>query len=94
MDGASFLLRGRPPRASFFPAKARAVIDSSLERLPERQRVVIELRDVDGYEPEEVCTLLDLTPGNQRILLHRARASVRRELEIYFADPAQTQVTP
>ena len=82
------------PESELLSNETRAVIDSSLERLPERQRVVIELRDVDGYEPEEVCTLLDLSPGNQRILLHRARAAVRRELEIYFADPAQTQVTP
>jgi RNA polymerase sigma-70 factor (ECF subfamily) len=82
------------PESELLSSETRAVIDSSLERLPERQRLVIELRDVDGYEPEEVCTLLDLTPGNQRILLHRARASVRREIEIYFADPAQTQVTP
>jgi len=82
------------PEGELLSSETRAVIDSSLERLPERQRVVIELRDVDGYEPEEVCTLLDLSPGNQRILLHRARAAVRRELEIYFADPAQTQMTP
>jgi RNA polymerase sigma-70 factor (ECF subfamily) len=82
------------PESELLSSEARAVIDSSVERLPERQRVVIGLRDVDGYEPEEVCALLDLTPGNQRILLHRARAAVRRELEIYFADPAQTQVTP
>jgi RNA polymerase sigma-70 factor (ECF subfamily) len=82
------------PESVLLSNETRAVIDSSLEHLPERQRVVIELRDVDGYEPEEVCTLLELTPGNQRILLHRARASVRRELELYFADSAQTQATP
>ena len=56
----------------------------ALEKLPERQRAVIELRDVYGYDGQEVSDILELSPGNQRILLHRARAGVRRELESYF----------
>lgn len=60
-------------------------IYSALEKLPERQRAVIELRDVCGYDGQEVADILELSPGNQRILLHRARASVRRELESYFS---------
>ena len=58
---------------------------AALEKLPERQRAVIELRDVHGYDGQEVADMLELSPGNQRILLHRARATVRRELESYFA---------
>jgi RNA polymerase sigma-70 factor (ECF subfamily) len=81
------------PEAELLANETRAVIDSSLENLPERQRAVIALRDVDGLEPAEVCTLLDLSPGNQRILLHRARSAVRRDLEVYFGDPAQNEVT-
>jgi RNA polymerase sigma-70 factor (ECF subfamily) len=46
---------------------------------------VITLRDVEGLTAGEVCDLLDLTPANQRVLLHRARARVRRGLEDYFA---------
>ena len=42
------------------------------------------LRDVEGWEPEEVSAALELTPGNQRVLLHRARAKVRNELEHYL----------
>ena len=42
------------------------------------------LRDVEGWEPEEVYAALDLTDGNQRVLLHRARSKVRDELERYF----------
>ena len=57
----------------------------ALSKLPERQRAVIELRDVQGYDGQEVADILDLSPGNQRILLHRARAGIRRELEVYFA---------
>jgi RNA polymerase sigma-70 factor (ECF subfamily) len=45
----------------------------------------MQLRDVHGYDGQEVADILELSPGNQRILLHRARAGVRRELEAYFA---------
>ena len=38
------------------------------------------LRDLAGLEADEVCTLLDITDGNQRVLLHRARANVRAAL--------------
>jgi RNA polymerase sigma-70 factor (ECF subfamily) len=42
---------------------------------------VVELRDVHGLDPTEVCELLDLTPANQRVLLHRGRARLRATLE-------------
>lgn len=57
--------------------EAREAIDA----LPPRQRQVILLRDVDGWTPEEVCAALDISDGNQRILLHRARSKVRAALE-------------
>lgn len=49
--------------------------------LPDRQQVVISLRDVHGFSSAEVCHLLGLTAANQRVLLHRARAAVRAGLE-------------
>jgi RNA polymerase sigma-70 factor (ECF subfamily) len=58
-----------------------AVVEEAIRRLPVQQRRVISLRDVEGWTPEEVCDLLDLTEGNQRVLLHRARCRVRSALE-------------
>ena len=46
---------------------------------------MISLRDVEGWSAEEVRNALDLTEVNQRVLLHRARAKVRRALEEYLA---------
>jgi RNA polymerase sigma-70 factor (ECF subfamily) len=63
--------------------EAQALIAGVIAELPERQRRVIELRDVEGFSSEEVCELLGLSEGNQRVLLHRARARVRAELETY-----------
>jgi RNA polymerase sigma-70 factor, ECF subfamily len=49
--------------------------------LPPAQRAVITMRDVQGCGPEEVCAALELSDGNQRVLLHRARSRVRAALE-------------
>jgi RNA polymerase sigma-70 factor (ECF subfamily) len=65
-----------------------ACIGEAIAALPPVQRQVITLRDVEGWSAEEVCRLLDLSEGNQRVLLHRARARVRAALERYLADDA------
>jgi RNA polymerase sigma-70 factor (ECF subfamily) len=49
--------------------------------LPPGQRSVVTMRDVDGLTSAEVCSVLDITEGNQRVLLHRGRARVRAALE-------------
>lgn len=69
-----------------------ALLTAAVERLPERQRVVIVLRDVEGYTSEEVCSILEITAVNQRVLLHRARAAVRKELARFYA--AEGRVCP
>jgi RNA polymerase sigma-70 factor, ECF subfamily len=45
---------------------------------------VIALRDIEGWSPEDVCGALEVSEGNQRVLLHRARSKVRAALEQYF----------
>ena len=58
-----------------------ALVREALETLPEAQRTVMTLRDVDGWESTEVCQLLGISEGNQRVLLHRARSRVRGYVE-------------
>jgi RNA polymerase sigma-70 factor (ECF subfamily) len=53
--------------------------------LPDRQREVLILRDVDGLTSEEVCAVLDISEGNQRVLLHRGRSRLRAALEIQMS---------
>jgi RNA polymerase sigma-70 factor, ECF subfamily len=57
------------------------VAKRAIEELPASQRRVITMRDVAGYSSNEVCEALDMSPGNQRVLLHRARSRVRAALE-------------
>jgi RNA polymerase sigma-70 factor (ECF subfamily) len=59
-------------------------LDRAIEALPARQRIVITLRDIAGYSGDEVCDFLDITPANQRVLLHRARAAIRAALDGYL----------
>ena len=66
--------------------EARERLRAAIGALPETQQAVLTLRDVEGLEADEVCDLLDLTPGNQRVILHRARARVRAALEDYFEE--------
>jgi RNA polymerase sigma-70 factor (ECF subfamily) len=68
--------------------EVRSVVTSALSALPARQRVVVALRDLDGHSADEVCALLDISAGNQRVLLHRGRAVVRAHLERYFTTTA------
>jgi RNA polymerase sigma-70 factor (ECF subfamily) len=53
----------------------------TVKRLPDNQRRVVVLRDVEGWTSEEVCELLELSEVNQRVLLHRARSTLRSLLE-------------
>jgi RNA polymerase sigma-70 factor (ECF subfamily) len=73
------------PDHSAVEAETAAAIRAEIGRLPERQRAVITLRDVHGFTAQEVCEVLELSPANQRVLLHRARAAVRGVLEDQYA---------
>jgi RNA polymerase sigma factor (sigma-70 family) len=66
--------------------ETRDRLREAISGLPDRQRVVVALRDVEGLDSEEVCELLEISEGNQRVLLHRGRAVIRDRLEGYFDD--------
>jgi RNA polymerase sigma-70 factor, ECF subfamily len=59
-------------------------LDRALSALPPRQRTVVTMRDVCGMGAGEVCAALDISPVNQRVLLHRARAVLREALAGYY----------
>jgi len=71
----------RLPEQALTEGETLKVVIAAIEQLPPAQRMVIALRDIQGCEPEEVCALLELSEGNQRVLLHRARSKVRAALE-------------
>jgi RNA polymerase sigma-70 factor (ECF subfamily) len=69
------------PEERLLAGETLAVVAAAIEALPANQRAVITLRDVEGWSSDEVCNALELSETNQRVLLHRARAKVRKALE-------------
>jgi RNA polymerase sigma-70 factor (ECF subfamily) len=74
------------PEERLLAKETLARVAAAIEALPPNQREVIRLRDVLGWTSGEVCNALDVSETNQRVLLHRARAKVRRALESYLAE--------
>jgi RNA polymerase sigma-70 factor (ECF subfamily) len=101
VDGERFLSDGRwagfwsaPPSAEQLPdasvlaAELGVRLAEAVATLPDAQRTVLELRDVQGFTASEVCELLELSEVNQRVLLHRARSKARALLETYLDERA------
>jgi RNA polymerase sigma-70 factor, ECF subfamily len=72
------------PDSALLSAETRKLIADTIAGLPDGQRIVISLRDVEGWDSAEVCSVLELSETNQRVLLHRARSKVRAALECYL----------
>lgn len=78
------------PEQLLLSREGRQRIEQAIRQLPFPQRLVITLRDIDDVTADEVCHLLHISEANQRVLLHRARAHVRRALEAYFKQDRET----
>lgn len=92
VDPARFFPDGRwadPPRGwsdetpekLLMQKEAMGCLERALQELPASQRAVVTLRDVEGFDSDEVCNVLNIRETNQRVLLHRARSKLRRALE-------------
>jgi RNA polymerase sigma-70 factor (ECF subfamily) len=75
---------GSTPEARLLAGETRDRILAAIKALPPGQRTVVTMRDMEGWSAEEVCNALHISESNQRVLLHRGRSRVRRELERYF----------
>jgi RNA polymerase sigma-70 factor (ECF subfamily) len=69
---------------SVLAGEIRGELRNAVDALPDRQRIVLTLRDVLGHTSDEVCQLLEISQANQRVLLHRARTAVRAGLAKYL----------
>lgn len=78
------------PEERLLSSEAMGVVDSAISELPEAHAAVLILHDIEGRPPEEICETLELTDGNRRVLLHRARNRVRAALERYFDDTLES----
>ena len=76
----------RSPEQILQRTEALEQLRLAFDQLPQAQRAVITLRDVQGFDPDETCTILEISESNQRVLLHRARSKVRKALEDAYGE--------
>lgn len=80
-----------PPRWESLPAdrlevrETKTQIAEAIKALPDAQREVVALRDIEGWSADEVCNALGISSVNQRVLLHRGRVAIREALEDYLS---------
>jgi RNA polymerase sigma-70 factor (ECF subfamily) len=80
----------RPEKWNLDPSKIyeqREFIDTLFEclaKLPDRQSKAFMLREMEGYSTKEICNVLDISPTNSWVMLHRARMFLRRCLELFW----------
>ncbi len=72
------------PEGRLLAAETLEVLEREIAKLPANQAVVVTMRDVEGFDADDVCNALDISETNQRVLLHRARTKLRRALEEYM----------
>ncbi|MGE3343490.1 MAG: RNA polymerase sigma factor [Vicinamibacterales bacterium] len=84
-------LKAPPPEWSMTPERllqstqARTLVMQALAELPDTQRMVVTLRDVEGLDSTDVCNILEISETNQRVLLHRGRTKVRAVLAAHLS---------
>jgi RNA polymerase sigma-70 factor (ECF subfamily) len=61
--------------------RMRRVIRGHIGRLPDDYRLVVLLRDIDGYSTRETASILGISTGAVKVRLHRARSALRRMLQ-------------
>jgi RNA polymerase sigma-70 factor (ECF subfamily) len=74
----------RPPDEILLGAETRKALEKAMGSLTSAQRLVFELREVEGRSTEEVAEILGLPPGTVRVHLHRARLRLRALLAGHF----------
>ena len=73
------------PETELLTNETMSVLDGAVKMLPKAQQLVLTMRDINGWTPEEVCNALGISETNQRVLLHRGRSKVRAILENHYS---------
>lgn len=71
------------PEGLLSSERLRTLIKDTIAALPEKQRAVITLHDIEGFGFDEICNILDVSQSNVRVLLHRARLTLRKVIDEY-----------
>ncbi len=85
----------KSPEGTLLRAEQHQMLHQAILRIPASLRIVLVLHDIEELTTEQVAQILDLRPGTVRIRLHRARLSVRKEMNhILNRSSKQTKKDP
>lgn len=70
----------QPLSAEITQGNMVAIIKAEINKLPEKQKIIIQLCDVEGFENKEIADILDLEEGAVRTNLSRARQKIKMQL--------------
>ena len=76
------------PESVALSDELRRAMDEAVQSLPDSLRAVFVLRDLEGFSTREASEILDISPGNLKVRLHRARLMLREQLAGYFNEQA------
>lgn len=76
--------RRSPVEITFDNKRLRELVSTKIALLPDAYRIVLELRDIQGYDTVEVAEVLDISVSNVKVRLHRARSALKKLLEPFL----------
>jgi RNA polymerase sigma-70 factor (ECF subfamily) len=74
------------PEDEFLSSESQAALDNAVQHLPESQRIVFVLRDIEGLSIQETSQVLNLTEAAVKTRLLRARLHLREDLSTYYGE--------
>jgi len=80
------------PESITLSGELQHVMNEAVDGLPEQLRSVFVLRDLEGMSTRETAEVLDISPSNAKVRLHRARLMLREHLATYFNEKNQQEV--
>jgi RNA polymerase sigma-70 factor (ECF subfamily) len=88
----AFIAQWRDPAEVMDRKHLQATLDKAMRALPEKQRLVFALRDIEGLSVRETARLLAISEGNVKVRLLRARLALREKLTRVFGDERRSLI--
>ena len=84
LDSIEFMVKAQSDEKRYETEEAAGIVKELMLRLPEKQRLIIHLRDIEGYEFKEIADMLNMKENAIRTALSRARKTLKNELINYY----------
>ncbi len=90
LDSIEFMIKAKSGERRYEVEEAVSIVEQLLFELPEKQKLIVQLRDIEGYEFKEIAEMLDMKENAIRTALSRARKTLKEKLINYYQYGLQT----